>query len=414
MAKVQQQMRSSSSTTTYDTIVIGAGPYGLAATAHLRQQGLNVKILGKPFGLWRDHMPKGMFLRSHWWASTISEPERRYTFERFLQESTHYNKVYPMPIEAYIEYGLWFQQRVVPDVDETYVSSIERNENEFILTLADERIIRSPTVVMAIGLQYYASRPPEYAHLPPELVSHAVDHNDFSRFAGKTLIVVGGGQSATEYAALLHEAGANVHQVARRRILWLGPDRSEGRTLWQQIKRPRAKIAPGWKNLTLELMPFLFSRFPQEKKDRYIRGNYQASANDWLRDRIFDKVTLHENRQITQITQVDDGLAVKLSDNTLLTADHIMFATGYIVDLCKLPMLTPSLLKQIDMDEGIPRLNSWFECSVPGLYFIGLTSLRTFGPLYRFVFGNGPSAQRITHSISRKLRQATKKISVSH
>jgi hypothetical protein len=87
-----------------------------------------------------------------------------------------------------------------------------------------------------------------------------------------------------------------------------------------------------------------------------------------------------------------------------------MFATGYRVDLSKLPMLAPSLLKQIEMDEGVPRLNSWFECSVPGLYFIGLTSLRNFGPLYRFVFGNGPSAQRITHSIAKKLRQAAKRV----
>ncbi len=405
-AKVQQQRHSSSSTTTYDSVVVGAGPYGLAAAAHLRQQGLNVKIFGKPFELWREHMPKGMLLRSHWWANTISAPRQRYTFEQFLQESTLYDKVYPIPLETYVAYGLWFQQRAVPDIDETYVSSIERSENEFVLTLADERVIKSQTVVMAIGLQYYALRPSAYAHLSPELVSHTVDHKDFSRFAGKTLIVVGGGQSATECAALLNEAGAKVHIVARRRILWLGPDRSEGRTLWQQVKAPRAKIAPGWKTLILERMPYLFSRFPQERKDRYIRSHHQASANDWLWDRINGKVTLHIDQQITQITKVDEGMAVTLSDGTQLQADHVMYATGYAVDISRLPMLTPSLLQKIDTDEGTPRLNSWFECSIPGLYFIGFTSLRAFGPLYRFVFGNGPAAQRTTRSIASKLRQA--------
>ena len=407
-AKVQHQAHSSSSTTTYDSVVVGAGPYGLAAAAHLRKQGLNVKIFGRPFELWREHMPQGMLLRSHWWANTISAPKHRYTFEQFLQESTLYDKVYPTPIEAYIAYGLWFQQRAVPDVDETYVSSIERDEHGFILTLADERIIRSQTVVMAIGLQYYALRPSAYAHFAPELVSHSVDHKDLSRFAGKTVIVVGGGQSATEGAALLNEAGAKVHIVVRRRILWLGPDRSEGRTLWQQLKAPRARIAPGWKTLILERLPYLFSRFPQERKDRYMRSHHQASANDWLWDRINGKVAQHIGQQITQITRVDEGLTVTLSDGTQLQAAHVMYATGYAVDISRLPMLTPSLLQRIDTDEGTPHLNSWFECSVPGLYFIGFTSLRIFGPLYRFVFGNGPAAQRITRSIASKLRQANK------
>lgn len=415
LAKVQQQTRSTSSTTTYDAVVIGAGPYGLAAAAHLRKQGLNIVIFGKTLELWRDHMPNGMFLRSHWWASSISDPAKQYTFERFLQETKKYGKVYPVPIEAYIEYGLWFQERVVPEVDETYVTSIERNGDEFTLILADDRVIKSQMVIMAIGMKYYARRPAEYAHLSPELVSHGVDHNDFSRYADKTVVVVGGGQSATEYSALLHEAGANVHLVARHPIHWLEPDRSEGRSLWEQIKKPRAKIALGWRNVVLERLPYLFSHFPQEKRERYIRRNYQASANDWLWDRLVGKVTLHEGQEIKQIEEIrEDGsdrvsAEVTLSDGTHLKADHVMFATGYAVDVRKLPMLDSSLLDQIEMNEGIPSLNSCFESSVPGLYFIGMTTLHTFGPFYRFVFGNQASAQRITRVIAAKLRKTKKR-----
>src|SRR5207249_5924979 len=45
--------------------------------------------------------------------------------------------IYPVPLDAFVHYGLWFQQRAVPDVDETYVASIERQDGQFHITLAD-------------------------------------------------------------------------------------------------------------------------------------------------------------------------------------------------------------------------------------------------------------------------------------
>jgi FAD-dependent urate hydroxylase len=404
MTKEQYSPLSTPSVTTYDVVVVGAGPYGLATAAHLGHHKLNSAIFGKPVELWRDNMPKGMFLRSHWWANTISDPENRYTYERFLQETSR-AKTYPVSVEEYIDYCLWFQRQAVPNVDETYVASIERNAQGFVLTLVDGRVIKSRTVVMAPGMKYYAYCPAEYAHLSPELVSHSVDFNDASRFAGKTIIMVGRGQSAIEYAALLNEAGAHVHVITRKRIRWLEPDHSEGRTLWEQLQAPLAKIAPGWKNLILERMPYLFYYFPQEKKDRYIRNNYKAAANDWLWDRINGKVVLHEGVQVTQLSEADGGVVMQLSDGTSINADHIMLCTGYQVDIRKLPMLHQSLLSQIAMDEGTPLLSSWFESSVPGLYFIGMTSLRGFGPYYRFAFGNPAAAQRVAQSVARKLRK---------
>ncbi len=86
-----------------------------------------------------------------------------------------------------------------------------------------------------------------------------------------------------------------------------------------------------------------------------------------------------------------------------------MFATGYAVNLRKLPMLHQSLLAQIDvLDDGSPNLTSWFESSIPGLYFIGMTALHNFGPLYCFVFGNEPAAKRVTRSILSRVRQVAR------
>src|SRR5439155_13465533 len=43
----------------YDVIVVGAGPYGLSAAAHLQGRGLKVAIFGKPLHFWREYMPQG-------------------------------------------------------------------------------------------------------------------------------------------------------------------------------------------------------------------------------------------------------------------------------------------------------------------------------------------------------------------
>ena len=59
-----------------DVAILGAGPYGLAAGAHLRNiKGLDVRVFGEPMDFWKSHMPEGMFLRSPWAASHISDPQ---------------------------------------------------------------------------------------------------------------------------------------------------------------------------------------------------------------------------------------------------------------------------------------------------------------------------------------------------
>ncbi len=389
----------------YDVIVVGAGPYGLSAAAHLRGQGLKVAIFGKPLELWREHMPKGMLLRSHWWASNLSDPNNNFGFKQFFRVS-QYKACYPVPIEAFIDYGQWFQKNAVPDVDETYVTSIEHKGKRFLLTLADGRLIQSSAVVMAAGLYYYSNRPAEYDHLPADLVSHSFEHADFNRYSGKRVIVLGGGQSAVEYSALLCEAGASVDLVARRPIHWLAPDTDGERSLIAQLRAPRAGIAPGWKNWALENFPFLFQRFPQDKKDRYIQNHYTAAASDWLRERTLGKVQLHESVNVEGVQVVDDAIELKLTNGESLVADHLMLATGYRVDVKRLNMLHPTLLSEIRTDMDIPVLNSWFESSVPGLYFIGLTSLRNFGPLFRFVLGTKASAKRVTKAVARQVAHA--------
>src|ERR1051325_8965346 len=69
-----------------EIVIVGAGPYGLSISAHLRALGVSFRIFGSPMNTWRDHMPKGMFLKSDGFASNISDPEREFPLKEFCRQ----------------------------------------------------------------------------------------------------------------------------------------------------------------------------------------------------------------------------------------------------------------------------------------------------------------------------------------
>src|SRR5436190_19759139 len=151
----------------YDAVVVGAGPYGLSAAAHLIGRGLRVGLFGRPFATWR-HMPDGMLLRSNGRSYDLSDPRRLLGFADFARQ-TGTAIAQPIPVATFAAYGLWFQQRAVPAVDPTGVDSVDHAGGIFSVTCADGRLATSNSVVIAVGLRPYARRPALYRHLPRSL-----------------------------------------------------------------------------------------------------------------------------------------------------------------------------------------------------------------------------------------------------
>ena len=68
-----------------DVAIIGAGPYGLSLAAHLKAAHIDTRVFGDPMSFWRDHMPAGMKLRSGWGETHLSDPNRRFTLDAYVQ-----------------------------------------------------------------------------------------------------------------------------------------------------------------------------------------------------------------------------------------------------------------------------------------------------------------------------------------
>jgi cation diffusion facilitator CzcD-associated flavoprotein CzcO len=81
-----------------DVAIVGAGPYGLSVAAHLRGAGVSYRQFGLPMHLWRDAMPRGMFLKSQGFASNLSDPERSHTLEAFCAKTGRPYASYGLPV----------------------------------------------------------------------------------------------------------------------------------------------------------------------------------------------------------------------------------------------------------------------------------------------------------------------------
>src|SRR5579862_2554886 len=93
--------------------IVGAGPFGLSVAAHLRSLGVPFRIFGAPIHRWRAQMPAGMFLKSEWGASSLSDPAKRLTLRQFCADTRLPYGNAPIPLDIFTRYALSFQRHLV-------------------------------------------------------------------------------------------------------------------------------------------------------------------------------------------------------------------------------------------------------------------------------------------------------------
>lgn len=387
--------------------IIGAGPYGLSAAAHLRAAGIETRVFGRAMEFWAERMPRGMLLRSSWEASQIADPRAALTLEAF-EAARGRSLPRPIPGEAFVEYGRWFQRQAVPDLDERRVAEVERGASGLRLRLEDGELLEAERVVIAAGIAPFGYHPPEFAGLPPSLISHTVDHADLGGFAGRRVLVVGAGQSALESAALLSEAGAEVEVVARTaQLRWLARSARLHRIggPLHRLLYPPTDVGPPGLNWLVAL-PDLFRRLPRRLQDPIAYRSIRPAASAWVRPRI-GAVRITTGERVIGAEADGEQVAVTLASGERRRVDHVLLATGYRIDITQYGLLGPDLRGLARCAAGYPVLGDGFESSVPGLHFLGAPAAWSFGPLMRFVAGTGYTGRALARTLLRAGAPAT-------
>jgi Pyridine nucleotide-disulphide oxidoreductase len=400
-----------------DVAILGAGPYGLSVASHLRARGIGFRIFGRPMQSWRAHMPIGMHLKSEGFATNLSDPSASFTLKRFcIDRGLPYDSGTAIPLDWFLAYGLAFQKRFVPEIEERSVLSVKRSANGFDLAFEDGEVLAARRLLVAVGVHPFRDMPAPLTLLPRELASHSADHAELKGFGCRDITIVGGGSSAVELGALLHESGANVRLVTRRSGALQYQPRPIVRPLWRRAVRPLSGIGYGWHSLLITEAPQLFRLFPPQQRLWGVNHYLMPAAGWFVRDRFQDRVAHLSGYALESAVAAGSQVQLQLrhvaGQQLLLKTDHVIAATGYRLDLDRLPILDEDLRRDVRRVGGTPRLSANFESSVPGLYFLGPLSANCFGPAMRFVLGADFTARRLARHLASTIRESASSASI--
>ena len=369
-------------------LVIGAGPYALSIAALARERGIGSMVLGRPMGFWRDNMPEGMFLRSgpDWHLDGAAV----HTLEAYLEDQgIRPGEVDPIPVGVFLDYAAWFKRAKGIEVREEFVDTLVKANGRFEATLRSGERIRADAVVAAPGIRHYASVPVWASSLPPGLAAHTCDLVRFDDMAGARVLIIGGRQSAYEWAALIREHGAaridivHRHDIPRfERVSWKFVDAHVEQTI---------AVRGYWRNL------------PKSEQDAVARRFWEVgrlTLEYWLTPRLaWDGIHRWPGTEVVEVTPAgDDELRVLLSNGTGLAVDRVVFGSGYRADLTKVPYLA-GVLKHVKVSNGFPVLDEAFQTSLDGLYVTGFSATQDFGPFFGFVKGSPAAATLIVRDL---------------
>jgi cation diffusion facilitator CzcD-associated flavoprotein CzcO len=347
--------------------------------------------------MWREHMPRGMVLKSDGFASNLSAPVEGLTLEQYcaMTQRPYAHVGLRTPLQTLIDYATEFQRRFVGPVDESQIVEVRQKTGQFELETQDGQCVLAEKVIVASGLMGFRYLPNEIAQLPPQFGSHVSALQDPATFAGKRVIMVGGGQSALETSALLREAGADVLIVTRRPLFWFDPNQEEqDPSLWRRVRRPNFGLGPGWRTWFLSEAPRMFRFLPASYRANKAYTSFGPAGSGWLKHRVHGLIPVHTGN-IRAVQAKGGEVRLELDDawqTKTLTADHIIGATGYRPDVRRLhflKQLLPAIATVASEQRGtaLPVLDRGFQSSVPGLYFAGAITAATFGPPMRFIYG---------------------------
>ena len=347
---------------TGETIVVGAGPAGLAVAGSLAAQGLVATVLERADSVgsaWRGRYDS---LRLHTvrWLSQLPRAPIPRAYGPWVARDD---------LVAYLEnYARSFG--IAPQFGVEVTGIVRADQGWLVRTSTGDRPARFVVLATGVsGIPYVPDWPGRETFPGP--FRHSVAYREPSPYRGLRVLVVGAGNSATEIAHELTRVAAEVQlsvrtppNIVRRDTLGV-PSQLIGVALRGV---PEAVMNPLSELLRRVTVPDLTAYgLPAPRRDGFTQ--FLRSKTVPILDHGFVESVRAGRIAVVPAVAAIEGPDVRLVDGTVLEPDAIIAATGYRPGLDRLvgdlSVLDPS---------GYPLAHgAWTVPGAPDLYFVGLT-----------------------------------------
>ncbi|MFP4233588.1 MAG: flavin-containing monooxygenase [Nitriliruptoraceae bacterium] len=354
-----------------DTLVIGAGSSGLAAAKNLRQAGFEVEVVEREGDLGGNWNIAGEQARVY--ASTHMISSKPFTqYPDFPMPDADPDYLHHTQVLAYLRrYARHFGvDRLIRF--STEVTGCEPLEDGgWRVTLRDRtsgatEVVEYARLVVANGHNWFPKRPsyPGQESFTGEVL-HSAEYHHADQLAGRRVVVVGAGNTGCDIVVEAAQR-AEVAYHSTRRAYWYAPKYALG--------RPADQVS----DLIFSLgLPIRTTQWLFEKTARLVVGRYERLGLPTPDHRFLEthptvnQTLLYHvgHGDITPVPDIArfDGDVVEFTDGRRVTADLVVFATGYLI---RFPFLDEDALHWRD---GRPLLyRNLFHPGRDDLFVIGL------------------------------------------
>jgi len=367
------------------TLVVGAGPAGLAVGAVLRLGGVSFSIIEKSDKVgyaWHNHYER---VHLHTVKQLSALP--------FMPFPKNYPRYVPrqLLIEYFEAYAKNFS--LVPYFNQP-ANSI-RKENDFWITETPETIYKSKKLIMATGYNHSPLKPiwDGMKEFQGQIL-HSSDYKNGKSFFGKRVLVVGIGNTGGEIAIDLFESGAKVSISVR------SPVRIVPREIWGTPMQYSA--------LLFSFLPPKFGDFLSKtilglvvsdySKYGLVTPNYGTISQLKYQEKVplidIGTVSLIKQGVISVVPEIQSFKknSILFKNGKEENFDVILLATGYRSGLESIMSGYPELFNE----KGYPNVRG-SESELSGLYFLGFNN-----HVGGFLRNIGIEAKKIGKKISKE------------